>query len=119
MCVFKRIKSEKFNFRFSFSFVTLHEDIIELHQPIAEGSNSGGRKEENTGRKDGRKRREDKKEGKEGRKEGKEEEGNWAGLDLSAGRFWPTGRMFDTPDLHAEFIYTKQKKYLCLFLFQL
>ena len=41
-----------------------------------------------------------KKSRKEGWKEGKEEEGNWAGLDLLAGRFWPTGRMFDTPALN-------------------
>ena len=84
-----------------------------------------GKKE---GRKEGRKRRpEDQKEGrKEGRKEGKkterkggrkigrtddrqkegkEEEGNWAGLDLLAGRFWPTGHMIDTPDVTLPSVY--------------
>ena len=43
--------------------------------------------------------KEGRKEKKIGRKEGKEEEGNWARLNLTAGRIWPTGRMFDTPAL--------------------
>ena len=57
-------------------------------------------KEEKTGRKEGRKEK------KTGRKKGRkdrrkeEEEGNWAGLDLLAGRVWPTGLMFDTPGLN-------------------
>ena len=39
---------------------------------------------------------------KEGRTDGRKEnrqEGKWARLDTSAGRFWPTGRMFVIPDL--------------------
>ena len=45
-----------------------------------------GRKERRTDdRREGRKRR---------------QEGKWAGLDALAGRFWPTGRMFDTPGLN-------------------
>ena len=60
-----------------------------------------GRKEKRQGG-----RNEGKMEGREegqmdGRKEGKEkrQEGKWAEVDPSAGRFWPTGRMFDTPDI--------------------
>ena len=48
------------------------------------------RQEKKTGKKKGRKDR---------WKKGKEAEGNWAGLDLSVGRFWPTGLMFNTPAL--------------------
>ena len=63
------------------------------------------------GREQGRKddREEGMKEGKmEGREEGQMEErkrtqeGKWAGLHPSAGRFWPTGRMFDTPALQGQ-----------------
>ena len=38
---------------------------------------------------------------KDGWKEGKEDRKDvkWAELDHLAGRFWPTGRMFDTPAL--------------------
>ena len=54
----------------------------------------GGREEREEGQKEGR--RDEK---REERKEGK-----WARLNPSAGQFWPTGRMFDTPGLYSLYI---------------
>ena len=79
----------------------------------------GGRTEERKegqmeGRKEGKQDRKERwKEGKkkerkgrrtDGRKENRQE-GKWAGLATSVGQFWPTGRMFDTPDVDDKMYY--------------
>ena len=62
-----------------------------------EGRKEGRNKERIKGSRKDRWKEGQKEERKEGRK--RTPEGTWAGVHPLAGRFWPTGCMFDTPAL--------------------